>query len=135
MQNYTQTSSLDNDYLDSKIGKFNKDPSVFTIYIGNLAYDLIEIDIMAMFEAYGYVNYVKLIKDQATQLSRGIAFVQMPNQKHAKLAIAKLNGSDCDGRILKVNIAEESNEASGKLVKKRRKPYKAYVSKKDRINS
>lgn len=122
------------DYMDSKIGKFNKDSSVFTIYVGNLPYEFLETDILELFKVYGFVNYVKLIKDSDTYLSKGIAFVQMPSQKSAKLAIANLNGSECSGRILKVNIAEESDKCRVVVSKKRRKPYRAYVSKKDRLD-
>ena len=85
-----------------------------------------------MFEKFGVVNYVKLVKDSSTQLSKGIAFVQMLNRKHAKQAISILNDSELDGRTLKVSIAVENNQASGTIKKKRRKPYKSYVSKKDR---
>ena len=38
--------------------------------------------------------------------SKGIAFAQMPNGKHAKAAIEALNGSQYDGRTLKVSIAK-----------------------------
>lgn len=120
------------DYLDSKIGKFNKDSSVFTIYIGNLPYEFAETDILDLFRSYGFVNYVKLIKDNKTYLSKGIAFVQMPSQKAAKLAISNLNGQECSGRILKVNIADEADSGRVVVSKKRRKPYRAYISKKDR---
>lgn len=120
----------DKSYLDTKIGYFKKDPSVTTIYIGNLVYEKTEIDLKELFEEFGPVNYVKLIKDPNTHKSKGIAFIQMLNKDQAQNAISTLNGSQLDGRTLKVNIAEESKDHSEK--KKRRKPYKPYVSKKDR---
>jgi len=121
------------DYLDSKIGFFNKDPGITTIYVGNLSYDKTEAQIKSLFEVYGGVNYVKIIKDSSTHLSKGIAFVQMYNGKHAKLAISKLNESELDGRVLKVSVAEESNTENNSAKRKRRKPYKPYVAKKDRV--
>jgi len=120
----------DKSYLDTKIGYFKKDPNTTTIYVGNLVYEKTELDLKDLFEEFGSVNYVKLIKDPETHKSKGIAFVQMINKAEATSAISALNGSQVDGRTLKVNIAEESKDHSGK--KKRRKPYKPYVSKKDR---
>jgi RNA recognition motif-containing protein len=121
-----------NSYLDSKIGFFNKDSSMTTIYVGNLSFDKTEIEIKELFESYGKVTYVKLIKDKETHDSKGIAFLQMPHKKEAKLAMAKLNESLVDDRELKVS---EAIDESKHETKKRRKPYKAYVAKKDRIDS
>jgi RNA recognition motif-containing protein len=130
MQNKNQTHS-NLDYLDTKIGHFNKDISVTTIYVGNLSYDMIEFDILDLFEEHGHVNYVKLIKDHESHESKGIAFVQMSRANEARNAIAALNGAQIDGRLIKVSIAEEkdTSRVAIKPVKARRKPYKAYVSK------
>jgi RNA recognition motif-containing protein len=127
---FEQNSAVD--YLDSKIGRFNKDSSVFTIYVANLGFDLLETDIRDMFDSFGYVSYVKIVKDSSTHLSKGLAFVQMPSQTHAKLAISALNNSEQDGRVLKVSIAQENDKDRVKITKIRRKPYKAYISKKER---
>ena len=122
------------DYLDTKFGRFNKNAGCTTIYIGNMDFEKTELEIKDLFEAYGFVNYVKIIKDPETHNSKGIAFVQMNNSKHAKLAIKTLNASELDGRTLKVSEAENSNSSSKQegIKRKRRKPYKAYVSKKER---
>ena len=122
------------DYLDTKIGIFNKDSSVSTIYVGNLTYDFNELQIKDLFEEFGYVNYVKLIKDKNSHKSLGIGFVQMAHGNQAKNAIKELDGSSLMGRKIKVSIAKEQDEnrSAVKAVKKRRKPYKAYVSKADR---
>ncbi len=132
---FSDSNTRDNkDYLDTKIGRFNKDISVATIYIGNLDYDLCEFDILDLFEEFGYVSYVKLVKDPVTHESKGIAFVQMAHMNQAKAAIKNLNDSSFRDRIIKVSIAEEKDDSSSapKIVKKRRKPYKAYVSKAQR---
>lgn len=125
------------DYLDTKIGIFNKDPSFTTIYIGNLVYDFDELEIKDLFEEFGHVNYVKLIKDKSTQKSKGIGFVQMADGVDARKAIEVLNGTYIEERKIKVSIAieEGSEHTQPKPVKKRRKPYKAYVSKAKRSNS
>lgn len=126
-----------NKYLDSKIGFFQKDPSVSTLYVGNLNFEKTEIEIQDLFEEHGQVKYVKIVKDRLTHESQGFAFIQMPNRVHAQAAIAKMNGAKVDGRSLKVSIAIENNSDRVVEVKKskRRKPYKAYVSKADRATS
>lgn len=121
-------------YLNTKIGYFEKNEGSATIYVGNLSYEKSETEIKDLFETYGFVNYVKLIKDSQTQKSKGIAFVQMPNRKRATKAISVLNGTQVDGRSIKVSIAVENNPERT-VKKKRRKPYKAYVSKKDRAQT
>jgi len=121
-----------NSYLDTKIGFFNKDISMTTIYVGNLSFSKTEIEIQELFESYGIVTYVKIIKDDETYQSKGIAFIQMPHKKDAKLAIAKLNGATIDDRDLKVSEAIDENKPEDK--KKRRKPYKPYVAKKERAS-
>lgn len=76
-----------------------------TIYIGNLRYKRDEEGIQKLFEKYGKVEYVDLVKDPKTKLSKGIAFVRMPVRKQALYAIDKLNGREIDGRTLKVSVA------------------------------
>ncbi len=88
------------------VGYFQTDPTVTTIYVGNLMYKKSELDLKKMFDKYGKVKFVNLLLDDETKKSKGFAFVQMPNEKHAKAAIAELDGSQVDGRTLKVSIAK-----------------------------
>lgn len=87
-------------------GYFQTDPGVTTIYAGNLDYTVNELYLKRVFEKFGKVKYVNIVLDKETNKSTGIAFVQMPNGKHAKEAIDQLNGSDLEGRILKVSVAQ-----------------------------
>ncbi len=91
------------------LGKFQKEKSIRTIYIGNLSYTKEEFAIKDIFKAYGEVSYVRLIREKETQKSRGIAFVQMPDQEAAQAAIKSLNKTELDGRTLKVSFAQENS--------------------------
>lgn len=91
---------------NASTGYFQTDPSVTTIYAGNLNYSVNELYLKRIFEEFGKVKYVNIVLDKETKKSTGIAFIQMPNGKHAKEAIEKLNGSDLEGRVLKVSIAQ-----------------------------
>jgi RNA recognition motif-containing protein len=75
------------------------------IYVGNLSYDSSEEAIRTLFEQYGAVHSVKLIEDRDTGRMRGFGFVEMDTDG-GKSAIAALNGTELDGRALKVNEAK-----------------------------
>jgi RNA recognition motif-containing protein len=88
---------------------FVKNP---VVYIGNLNYKKDEFGIMNMFKPFGYVEKVNLIKDEKTETSKGIAFVEMQTKKAANEAVAELNGKVIDGRTVKVSIAKEREAIS-----------------------
>lgn len=75
-----------------------------TIFIGNLNWNLAESEIQSMFEEFGEVKSVALIKDKMTKKSKGFAFVEM-DDADGQNAIANLNGKDVKGRKLVVNEA------------------------------
>lgn len=80
------------------------------IYVGNLSYEVIEKDLKKVFEVFGRVEAVKVIKDNYTGRSKGFGFVEMPNKSEAQSAIEGMNGKDLKGRKLKVNKARPRSE-------------------------
>ncbi len=74
------------------------------MYVGNLPFNSTEEDIQNLFSQFGEVESVNLITDRETGRSRGFAFVEMP-KNGAEKAIQNLDGTDFDGRSLKVNEA------------------------------
>ena len=86
------------------------------IYIGNLPYTAAESEIQELFEAYGAVESVQMIRDRDTGQSKGFGFVEMPNSQEAQAAIAALNGQPFKNRNLTVNEARprpERNDRGG----------------------
>ena len=65
-----------------------------------------EQELRELFEKYGEVHAVKIITDKESGKSKGYGFVQM-DKKFGLEAIDELNGKDINGRILKVNEAQE----------------------------
>lgn len=65
-----------------------------------------------LFEQYGQVKSVKIIKDHATGEPRGFAFVDMPELAEAQVAISTLNEYLFEGKSLKVNKAREREAGS-----------------------
>ena len=84
------------------------------IYVGNLSYDTTEDGLREMFEQYGQVESVSVIKDRQTGRSRGFAFVIMPDDAEAQKAIEEANGQEMGGRALKVNQAREKSSDGGR---------------------
>ena len=76
------------------------------IYVGNLSRQAAEPEIRALFEAFGEVKSVKIIKDFQTSEPRGFAFVEMPVKEEADEAINALNSSEFQSRTLKINEAK-----------------------------
>ncbi|MBN2693809.1 RNA-binding protein [bacterium] len=75
------------------------------IYAGNLAYKMTEDGLRKLFEEYGNVTFVKIVKDRDTNQSKGYGFIEMSDQNDADSAIEALNGTEVLGRTIKVNIA------------------------------
>lgn len=75
------------------------------MYVGNLAFQSTEEDIQKLFSEYGEVVSVNLITDRETGRSRGFAFVEMPANE-AQAAMDSLDGTELDGRSLRVNEAK-----------------------------
>ena len=75
------------------------------LYVGNLAYNTREDALRNIFSNYGTVESAKVIMDRETGNPRGFAFVEMSSEEEAQAAIAGANGTDVDGRALKVNEA------------------------------
>jgi RNA recognition motif-containing protein len=78
---------------------------VNNIFVGNLSPSITERDISSLFEQHGVVRQSKLMTDRWTGLSRGFGFIQMKLDSAAPVAIGALDGTDLNGKSLKVREA------------------------------
>jgi cold-inducible RNA-binding protein len=76
------------------------------LYVGNLAFSVTDQDLQTTFSAFGTVESSKVITDRDTGRSKGFGFVEMSSDSEAQEAIAKLNGTEQNGRALTVNEAK-----------------------------
>ena len=76
------------------------------IYVGNLPWSADDEGMRQLFSRHGEVISARVITDRDTGRSRGFGFVEMA-AADADAAIKALNGTNLDGRPLKVNQAEE----------------------------
>jgi RNA recognition motif-containing protein len=74
------------------------------LYVGNIAFQTTNDDLVAAFSQYGTVTSAEVITDRETGRSRGFAFVEMADG--AEEAVAALNGAQLGGRTLTVNEAK-----------------------------
>jgi RNA recognition motif-containing protein len=80
------------------------------IYVGNLSYQTTEGDLRTAFEVHGEVSSSAVITDRETGRSKGFGFVEMADDSEAKAAISALDGSEFQGRQIKVNEARPRAE-------------------------
>jgi RNA recognition motif-containing protein len=80
------------------------------IIVRNLSRETKQAELLAMFEAYGDVQYCTLIMDKATGKSKGFGFVEMPRAGEARAAIKALNYQDIDGNRIRVKKAESHQD-------------------------
>ena len=77
------------------------------LYVGGLSWGTDDSGLRAAFEQYGEVTEAKVITDRDSGRSRGFGFVTFTEEASATAAIESMNGSELDGRTLKVNEAQE----------------------------
>ena len=84
------------------------------LYVGNLSYNSTEDAIAQVFEQDSRrVQSVSVVTDRDTGRPRGFAFVEMASAADARSAIEALDGTELDGRTLRVNEAQERQPRSG----------------------
>ncbi len=83
------------------------------IYVGNLSWTMTEDDLRSLFEQYGTVSSVKIVKDRETGRSRGFGFVDMPDDNQGQQALTSLYDSEVMGRKIIVNESQTKPEGGG----------------------
>ena len=69
------------------------------LYVGNLGYSVTSQQLEELFSSHGEVKEVNIIE------GKGFGFVEMSNSSEAEKAKEALDGSDFEGRALKVDEA------------------------------
>jgi len=76
------------------------------LLVRNLARSTTEHEIRVLFSSHGTVAECTLVLDQETGHSKGFAFVEMPNENEAKVAISSLNLTDVADSKIRVKISD-----------------------------
>ena len=80
------------------------------IFVANIERKVTDEQLQELFQQYGEIASLKLIRDRDTGVSKGYAFVEMSNDDEAQKAIDALNEFDLEGRALAVNEARPKTE-------------------------
>jgi RNA recognition motif-containing protein len=79
------------------------------LFVGNLPYSVGDSELEAAFADHGTVVSAVVIRDRESGRSRGFGFVEMETEEMAESAVGALDGSEMDGRRLRVNEAQPKN--------------------------
>ena len=83
------------------------------LYVGNLPDSATEQDLSDKFAAFGTVKSVKLITDSYSGRGKVFCFIEMVSEVEAHAAIDSLNGTNYEGRPMKVNEARTLRKVYG----------------------
>lgn len=76
------------------------------LLVRNLSRSTTEQEIRMLFSAHGTITECSLVLDQETGKSKGFAFVEMPNDSEAKLALDSLHETRVAKNKIRVKIAQ-----------------------------
>ncbi len=83
------------------------------VFVGSLSWNTSEESLSNLFSKIGEIEELKIITDRETGRSRGFGFVTFSSEEDANTAVRELDGTELDGRQLKINIAKERDRDSG----------------------
>ena len=83
------------------------------LYVGNISFNTTNQDLNDQFGAFGTVQSSNIIEDRETGRSRGFGFVEMSTKNEGEDVISQFNGTDLNGRALKINEAKPRENFGG----------------------
>ena len=86
------------------------------LYVGGLSDHVTDDTLGNLFSAYGTVESVTVMINKITDLPQGFGFVEMSCESEAQEAIQNLNGTQFEGRTIKVHEARP-RRVRGKVIK------------------
>ncbi len=82
------------------------------IYVGGLSWGTNDEGFREAFSSFGTIEEAKVIMDRDSGRSRGFGFITFSSDEEADKALS-MNGTELDGRELKVNIAQDKPRRGG----------------------
>ena len=83
------------------------------LFIGSLSFSTSSDRLRETFARIGAVESASVVTDRDTGRSRGFGFVEMATAEEANEAVSRLNGTDLDGRRIKVELAKTASGGGG----------------------
>lgn len=83
------------------------------LYIGNIDYGTTGNALRAYFEKYGRVTDAFVPTERGTNRPRGFGFVTFANRDDAMTALEKLDGTELDGRTIRISESKPREKSNG----------------------
>ncbi len=83
------------------------------LFVGGLSFSTSSARLRDTFAGVGEVESAEVVTDRDTGRSRGFGFVEMATSEAATEAVRSLNGSELDGRQIKVEMAAPGGSGGG----------------------
>jgi RNA recognition motif-containing protein len=83
------------------------------LFVGSLSWSTTDEGLLQAFESFGEVTEAKVITDRETGRSRGFGFVTFSEEESAAKAMQAMDGTELDGRAIKVNEAHDRGRRGG----------------------
>lgn len=99
-------------------------PSKSTVYVGNLPFSLTNNDLHKVFERFGKIAKVTILRDKVTRISKGVAFVQYVEKDSAINCCKQVNEKILFERKIKCTIAKDNGRAA-EFIRKKEYPDKS----------
>lgn len=86
-------------------------PRSCTVFVGNIPYETTEDQLRDIFGCVGSVVSLRIVHDKDTQQPKGYGFCDYSDPDTAMSAIRNLNDVECNGRRLRVDLADNALRA------------------------
>ncbi len=83
------------------------------LFVGSLSWDTNDEGLRTAFSVHGEISEAVVITDRDTGRSRGFGFVTFDDDDAADKAVAALNGTELDGRTIRVDVAQAKQRSGG----------------------
>lgn len=85
-------------------------PNCYRVYVGSLNVNLTEEMLRSVFEPFGEILRLELMRDRVTNVSRGYAFITYANIEDGEDAVRSLDGLELGGKAIRVSKSTDKSE-------------------------
>ena len=82
------------------------------LYVGSLHFNITEDMLRGIFEPFGRIEKIDLMRDPENNRSKGFGFIAFYDAEDAKKALEQLNGFELAGRPMRVNYVTDRGDGS-----------------------
>ncbi|PWG80895.1 RNA recognition motif domain-containing protein [Pararcticibacter amylolyticus] len=103
------------------------------LFAGGFPRDLEDLELKEIFEQFGKVEAVNIVRDKHTKISRRFGFVDMADEEEARRAVANLHEASIDDETISVTFADDRQKE--KVANKRRGAQKVDIKSRPKFKA